>query len=420
MKFLIIVFVLLSHLSYSQIIPSFQGVHSHKTTSESMSNTALDFDNQDYFTTNGNAISNTWTVEVWYKKASNGSARNLTNRTNGNSGGTWGLRLGTYNNVQKVGIVKYNDKDYYIDNASANLGIDEWEHIAWTYQTNTLTIYVNGVSLGNTYKAHNKGSSTYSSLAATPLYWNYIGKSRNSNSITGMIDELRIWNDVRTEEEINNKMFSDLDGDEEGLVAYYNMTDGSGSTVSNNSQNTIDGISPSTYNGTMVGMDNSDWVTSYVPIGNLSSSYSTDIEAIWKKTSTNSSEASSGISIEVDVALSEENFAVFGNNNTSSTSTSGLPSGTAVRSARIWQVDKYGTVSADINFNLSEVIGANPSSVGGSSNYKLLYRVGTSGGFLVEATASAVTSVGDNIVTFSDVTLKDGYYAIAATQSGNL
>ena len=162
MKFLIIVFFLLSHLSYSQIIPSFQGVHSHKNTSESISNTALDFDNQDYFTTNGNAISNTWTVEVWYKKASNGSARNFTNRTNGNSGGTWGLRLGTYSGIHKVGIVKYGNLDYYIDNASANLGIDEWEHVAWTYQTNTLTIYVNGVSLGDTYKAF-RNTSTYSS-----------------------------------------------------------------------------------------------------------------------------------------------------------------------------------------------------------------------------------------------------------------
>lgn len=48
MKDFIFVFILFSNLSYSQIIPSFQGVHSHNTTSESMSTYALDFANNDF------------------------------------------------------------------------------------------------------------------------------------------------------------------------------------------------------------------------------------------------------------------------------------------------------------------------------------------------------------------------------------
>ena len=51
-------------------------------------------------------------------------------------------------------------------------------------------------------------------------------------TLSGEIDELRVWNDVRTEAEINDNMFKELDGDETGLVAYYKMSNGSGTTVS--------------------------------------------------------------------------------------------------------------------------------------------------------------------------------------------
>ena len=36
--------------------------------------------------------------------------------------------------MNKVGITKYGDKDYYINNSKANLEIDKWEHVAWTYE----------------------------------------------------------------------------------------------------------------------------------------------------------------------------------------------------------------------------------------------------------------------------------------------
>ena len=118
----------------------------------------------------------------------------------------------------------------------------------------------------------------------------------------------------------------------------------------------------------------------------------------------------------VSSTLSEENFAVFGNNNTSNTSTSDLPSGTAIRSARIWQMDKSGTVSASIIIDISDATGNNPT-VGAATNYKLLHRIGTSGNFTSVATGGSVS--GDNI-TFSGVTIHKGFYVIAATDSSNL
>ena len=53
-------------------------------------------------------------------------------------------------------------------------------------------------------------------------------------------------------------------------------------------------------------------------------------------TGTNASQPSNGLTMSVSSMLNEENFVVFGNNNLSSTSTSNLPVGVAVRSKRIW------------------------------------------------------------------------------------
>ena len=83
--------------------------------------------------------------------------------------------------------------------------------------------------------------------------------------------------------------------------------------------------SSNTYNGTMVNMSTDDWVTSHAPIGNLNSSYQTDVEGIWKKTGTENSEDSNGLKMSVSSELAEANFTVFGNNNSSGTTTTNLP-----------------------------------------------------------------------------------------------
>ena len=110
------------------------------------------------------------------------------------------------------------------------------------------------------------------------------------------------------------------------------------------------------------------------------------------------------------------NFSIFGNNNTSSTSTSDLPIGVVVRSGRIWQVDESGTVSADVTVDISDATGNNPT-VAAVNNYKLLHRLGISGNFTVVATGGSVS--GDKI-TFSNVSLGDGYYALASTGNNDI
>ncbi len=96
-------------------------------------------------------------------------------------------------------------------------------------------------------------------------------------------------------------------------------------------------------------------------------------------------------------------------------STADLPSGVQQRWSRIWYLDKTGTIDARIAFDFSDAdvsaIPANPT------NYRLLYRAGTSGSF------SEVTIVGTPFIQntdqvafdVNDANLPGGYYTLATT-----
>jgi len=149
----------------------------------------------------------------------------------------------------------------------------------------------------------------------------------------------------------------------------------------------------------------------------LNSSYVTDIEAIWSASGTSASDASDGLTMTVSSALSTGNFAVFGNNNTNGTSTSDLGSvGSTNRTGRIWQVDESGTVAGTITIDISDATG-NAGQSGTASNFRLLYRSGTSGDFSSAATGASISG---DAVSFTSVSLADGYYALGSESDASL
>jgi hypothetical protein len=389
----LILFLILINKSWAQVLPSSFGVH-HKP-SEASVNYALNFDgSNDHLVTNGGTISSAWSAEVWFKKASNQGGHNFTNNANSNNSGTWSLRLGQWNNTNKVGITKYGVRDYYINDSKADLDIGKWEHVSWTYESNLVTVYVNGESLGTTFS---RGPLANGAI----LYWNIIGKSP-SHSLHGEIDEVRIWNDVRTLTEIKDNMFKELNGNENGLIAYYKMTEGSGTTVTDNSSNSN--------NGTISG---ASWVTSNAPIGNLFTSYQTDIEGLWDHSGTSESEASDGLSMSVSSTLAEANFVVFGNNNDDTGTTSSSLSGISKRSKREWNFDEQGTVTADVKIDISNATGYS-GSISAASNYKLLFKTCE---FCAFSEVETGNSASGDIITFSSVAIQDGIYSIASADS---
>ena len=108
-----------------------------------------------------------------------------------------------------------------------------WHHLAVTLnRTSTKvigTMYLDGAVVGT----NNAMTLTPSSLGTLATTFNYLGRSEFSPDpfFSGQLDEVRIWNTARTAVEINTYKDKSVDGSTAGLLAYYDLNDGTGSTT---------------------------------------------------------------------------------------------------------------------------------------------------------------------------------------------
>ncbi len=106
--------------------------------------------------------------------------------------------------------------------------LEEWQHIAVTYDgESVVALYVNGeecpLDQTNTPSGPIRDNETIHLL---------IGNAgTNTYTFDGVIDELRIWDIARPEEELQSTMWDYLHGDEPGLVGYWKFNEGSGSAL---------------------------------------------------------------------------------------------------------------------------------------------------------------------------------------------
>ena len=111
----------------------------------------------------------------------------------------------------------------------------EWVHVAATRKMSTgeVQIIVNGVL---------ESTQTYaqvSSLSASPNL-TIGGNIVDSRFFVGQIDEVRIWNIVRTPADILSTMYKKLAGTETSLVAYYKFDDTGATTATDSSPSHVD------------------------------------------------------------------------------------------------------------------------------------------------------------------------------------
>lgn len=96
---------------------------------------------------------------------------------------------------------------------------DEWVHVALTRQavTGQLRIIVNGALDGAAVAPNRNPLSAQMNIA--------LGGASLVRNFVGLIDEVRIWNVVRSVEDIAASFRSPLSGSEAGLVGYYTFED---------------------------------------------------------------------------------------------------------------------------------------------------------------------------------------------------
>lgn len=173
-----------------------------------------------------------FTIEAWIRGDESEQTAHptiLSNRgSNGFGGGiilffhsTWG---GSQSKMFSFQIDAVNH--LFIDNGSFNGSIldNQCHHVAVSRNGNILSFFVDGIEIGS--------KTLPSSLTVNfdgPLW---IGKDKaTNNTFNGLISQCRIWNVARTEAEIFDTKDISLQGNESGLIAYWEMNDGIGQVV---------------------------------------------------------------------------------------------------------------------------------------------------------------------------------------------
>lgn len=102
---------------------------------------------------------------------------------------------------------------------------NEWTHIAATYDGQNVRNYVDGRLTSTTRRVGNVAPSDSALYFGTRPLGGFV------YFYNGVIDEVRIWNITRSEQEINQTMNRYLAGNEEGLVGYWRLDEGEGQIV---------------------------------------------------------------------------------------------------------------------------------------------------------------------------------------------
>ena len=192
----------------------------------------------------------TYTIEAWIKVV-DGANNTIVDK------GNYNFLFQTHPNGQ-TGLGLYNRSFGWIYSAGV-VPVNQWVHVAVTYANRTVKFYQNSILQG-TYTA-----STNSTGDNGPLN---IGRQDPTgcqcNIFDGSMDELRMWNVVKSQAELLASMNATIPSNSSGLVAYYKFDEGTGSSITDATSNSN--------NGSMVGTP--IWqVPSTSPLNGSNSSY---------------------------------------------------------------------------------------------------------------------------------------------------
>ena len=123
---------------------------------------------------------------------------------------------------------------------SFNSGVFHHLAVTWNSSNGLTKLYKDGNMVWTGNIASGLSLQSGGSLIFAQEQDNIGGGFDQNQAFDGIMDEVRIWNDVRSQAEIQDYMYSEL-GAEAGLVGYWNFNEGSGTTVTDLSGNSNNG-----------------------------------------------------------------------------------------------------------------------------------------------------------------------------------
>jgi len=209
---------------------------------------ALDFDGtNDYVSISDDDaldLTSNYTIEAWIYPEGFSQLGGIVSKYQTSASHGYVLRL-TYDSPY-IGIS--------FDELSTSNGLlteNQWYHIAAVNNAGSRTLYINGVEQTLTGSVLTVSSNTDPVLIGC----DFLTNGSTGRFFHGKIDEVRIWNDVRSQQEIAENMCKTLTGNEANLVAYYPLDNNYGTNAQD--------MTSDENEGTLTNMDGStDWVSS--------------------------------------------------------------------------------------------------------------------------------------------------------------
>ncbi|MCH8035330.1 MAG: DUF2341 domain-containing protein [Bacteroidetes bacterium] len=289
------------------------------------------------------------------------------------------------------GISTNNSKAYGTINnqsVSGSITAGEWNHISLTYDkdaggTDEIKLYLNG-----TLSAAGDYSTAISTNNNNLLLGDMVG-------LLGKMDEIRIWNDVRTQQEIRDNMHILVTpGSETNLVAYWKLNESSGTSAPD---------SKGSNTGTLFNMTDGDWVASTAPFGggiaNSTTSFTSGTANLGTFSLTTTNSFDNPVDITSTEILNAPNI---------------LPSVANPLNDRYWAVDVFGTPGT-YTANLTFTLPSGYLDLGDEANLNLYNRSSSSDGSWTTLVSGA-TSMTATTVTFDGVSTL-GQFTIGSSGS---
>ena len=143
----------------------------------------------------------------------------------GKSGIYFGLK------VPSVGI-------QYLSSGANTIILNQWHHIAGTYDGQEMKLYVDGIEKAQ--RAYAGNNINYN--PENDLLFGMFKDNNEFHAVAGKIAEIRLWKVVRTQQEIQNNLYQRLAGNESGLVGYWPLNEGSNNTTHDRTSNANHGV----------------------------------------------------------------------------------------------------------------------------------------------------------------------------------
>ena len=166
------------------------------------------------------------------------------------------------------GIVNFNIGNgslHEINTPVNSVQLNQWHHVAATYDGNTMKIYIDGELAVQSSASFTIGNANNSNLL--------VGDSPGfpGRVFNGKIDEVRIWNIARTQYQIQNTMHTILSPEyystsDSGLVGYWQLDEGTGQNAED-----LSFYSNNATLGTTINPETNDpiWVSANILIVNI-------------------------------------------------------------------------------------------------------------------------------------------------------